>query len=340
MSTADQSLDGLFPLQPERDLRLVFLIGMPRSGTTWITWLLTHHPEVVTFRHSGMFFCFDHVQKWWTRAIKYTTGGTDGEDAYSTASSADVLDPDELALALRGLSNHVFARLTEHSPAIRAIVDQTPEHIALVPFVRRVFPEARLLHVVRDPRAVYSSIRSAADSWAAPGSFPRSPVQIARRWRKLVSSVRELRQSGDGYHEVFYEQFHAEPHAELERLHRWIGLSTDAALVERAVSASRIDKLRENAKAPSGFFRRGSAGGWREELSSSEIKIIEHEAGDEMEAWGYERLYPRQTKKPLRLRGYEAVSDVVRKKRGGRVMRFFEGALARTTRTLDLMRSE
>lgn len=341
MSAVEPSLERLFPPDPPRELGLVFLIGMPRSGTTWVTWLLTHHPQVVTFRHSGMFFCFDHLQKWWTRDIKYTKGGALEQDgAYALASSAEALDPAELARVLRSVAGHVFERLVRDSPGTRAVVDQTPEHISLWPFVRRVLPEARLLHVVRDPRAVYSSIRSAADSWAAPGSFPRSPIQIARRWRKLLGAARELRDSGDGYHEVFYEKIHAEPQSELERLHRWMGLDTDPELVERSIAASRIDKLRANAKAPTGFFRRGSAGGWRDELSPSEIKVIEHEAGDEMEAWGYELCYPRLAKKPLRLRSYEAVSRLVRRKRGGRVMRLVEGALARTSRTLDLMRSE
>jgi hypothetical protein len=59
-----------------------------------------------------------------------------------------------------------------------------------------------------------------------------------------------------------------------------------------------------------------------------------------MREWGYELLYPRPAGKPMRLRAYDKVSGFVRKKRAGRLMRFFDGALARTTRTLDLMRSE
>lgn len=341
MASPDSTLAQSLPAGPPAGLRLVFLIGMPRSGTTWITWLLSHHPEVVTFRHSGIFFCFEHLQKWWTRDIKYTTGGgSRGNGAYATSSSAQALSETELERVLRGLGSHVFERLASASPAARVVVDQTPEHISQIAFVRRVFPEARFLHVVRDPRAVYSSIRSAADSWAVPGSFPRSPIQIARRWRKLLAGARALRDGTDQSYELFYERIHAEPAAELERLHRWLGLDTDARIVADSIAASDIEKLREHAQAPRGFFRRGSAGGWREELSASEIKVIEHEAGDEMAAWGYEPIYPRRAGKPLRLRAYDTLSTFVRKKRAGRLMRFFEGALARTTRTLDLMRSE
>lgn len=343
MASPDRTDETSLPADPPAGLRLVFLIGMPRSGTTWVTWLLTHHPAVVTFRHSGIFFCFDHLQRWWTRDIRYTTGGGGGGEGsagtYATASSAAALSETHLDRVLRSLGSHVVERLSRETPGARVFLDQTPEHISLLPFVKRVFPEARFLHVVRDPRAVYSSIRSAADSWAAPGSFPRSPIQIARRWRKLLSGARSLRGS-DKCYELHYERIHAEPAGELERLHRWLGLDTDARLVAESVAASDIEKLREHGKNARGFFRRGSAHGWREELSASEIRVIEHEAGDEMREWGYELVYPRSASKPLRLRAYDKVSGFVRRKRPGRLMRFFDGALARTNRTLDLMRSE
>ena len=340
MDSIPTSFDQTFPADPPKDLRLVFLIGMPRSGTTWITWLLTHHPEVVTFRHSGMFFCFEHLQKWWTRDIKFSSGTDLGEDGYEMSSSAEKLEEEELCQLLRRTGSHVFERLTREAPNARALVDQTPEHIALTPFIRKIYPEACFLHVVRDPRAVYSSIRRAADSWAAPGSFPRNPVQIARRWRDLVIKARALRETDANLFELSYEKIHAEPEAELRRMHEWIGLGTNDELVKKSVEASGIDKLRAKAKAPSGFFRRGSASGWREELKASEIKAIEHEAGAEMQEWGYELLYPSQQKKPFSVRSYDAMSKLVKKKSGGRIMRFFEGTLARTNRALELMRSD
>jgi len=338
MAIADPSPETRFPADPPRDLGLVFLIGMPRSGTTWITWLLTHHPQVVTFRHSGIFFCFEHLSKWWARDIKYTAGG-ERSDGYATSSSAAALRQEDLHEALRSIGAHVFRRLASDSPGTRVVVDQTPEHISLIPFVRQVFPEARFLHVVRDPRAVYSSIRRAAEAWALPGSFPRSPIQIARRWRRLVSGARELRDSAGDHYELHYEAIHSDPEGELRRLHEWIGLDTDPELVHASVEASRIDKLRANAVAPSGFFRRGSAAGWRDELSASEIRVIEHEAGEEMQRWGYELVFPDRHEKPLRTRSYDRLAGYVRR-RGGRVMRFVDGTLARATRALDLMRSE
>ncbi len=339
MASVATSPGTRLPADPPEGLRLVFLIGMPRSGTTWVTWLLSHHPEVVTFRHSGLFYCFEHVWKWWTRDIRYTSGRRlAAGDAYATASSADALSPDELTGVLRGLGARVIERLCASSPGARAFVDQTPEHIAQVDFARRVFPEARFLHVVRDPRAVYASIRSAADSWATPGSFPRNPIQIARRWRRLVAGARVLQDGGERCLELSYERLHAAPEAELERLHRWLGLATSPALVRAAIAASDIAKLRESAPAPSGFFRRGSARGWEEELPPSVVRVIEHEAGDEMARWGYERRWPAG-RVPLSVRAYDRVAGAVRGRRG-RLVRAALGALARVNRTLDLMRQE
>ena len=53
------------------DVQRVFIIGLPRSGTTWMMWLLAQHPEVVALQQSGMFLPIKRMEEWF--GVSYPT---------------------------------------------------------------------------------------------------------------------------------------------------------------------------------------------------------------------------------------------------------------------------
>ncbi len=329
--------------EPLPSLKPVYIVGMPRSGTTWLAWLLAQHPSVAVLHQSGLFYCFEHVQKWWTRDIDFSRwdrkeGRPPSEDGlYNVSSTAKLLSREALHAYCRSMGAHIYGELAPKTDGLKVVVEQTPEHMALAPFIEAVLPEACFLHLMRDPRAVYVSMREAVSSWADPGSFPTSPIQTAAAWKRSARLGGELRARTSNYHLVRYETLHSDGPAELERIFRWLELETDLASCERAVEACRIENLRAKTAAAQGFFRRGSPAAWREELSSSTLRLIEYICGEELERWGYERLHPRSTERPLRLALYEASAAVLAKLRGK--SRFLRGpgrALKRLQRTIQL----
>jgi hypothetical protein len=324
-------------------LRPVYIVGMPRSGTTWLAWLLAQHPAVTTLHQSGLFYAFDHLRKWWTRDVRFSRWSwKDGAPPppgalYDVSSSARELSLGELHAQCRRMGAYIYGALAARSPGLRVVVEQTPEHLALASFIEVVFPEARFLHLVRDPRAVYVSMREAISSWADAGSFPTSPIQAAAAWKRSVRLGGELAQRTPNYRLVRYETLHTDGPAELGRILAWLGLPTDAAACERAVEACRIDKLREKTGQARGFFRTGTAGGWREEISRSALRSIEYVCGDELERWGYERLDPRSRSKPLSVAAYETTARVLGFVRGkGRFLRGPGRLVKRLQRTAEL----
>ncbi len=328
--------------EPLPNLKPVYIVGMPRSGTTWLAWLLAQHPSVTTLHQSGLFYCFEHLKKWWERDIRFSRWPIDGETArgdalYDVKSTADELAPEALNAYCRHLGAHIYGELAARTEGLKVVVEQTPEHLALAPFIEAVFPEASFLHLVRDPRAVYASLREAVSSWAAPGSFPSSPIQAAAAWNRSMQLGRELQARTPNYRPVRYETLHSDGPQELERIFRWLELETDLASCQRAFDACRIDNLRAKTAAARGFFRKGSALGWREELSSSTLRLIEYICGDELERWGYERLHPRSKERPLRLALYEASARLLAKLRGkGKFLRGPGRAFQRLRRTIQL----
>lgn len=319
----------------------IFIVGMPRSGTTWIMWLLARHPGVVALQQSGLFLPLRRMEEWWLKDHRFT-GPAQGEEEgqgskYSMLGSTSVLEPDEIISHCREIGERVIERVAAASPGTVAVVEQTPEHIEFVSFIRSMFPDAYFLHVVRDPRAVYSSMRTALHTWASPGGFPSGPVHIARAWETYVKLGRGIEDESGHHASVRYEDLMADPDAELKRLGEWLGLDVSAEDRSTAIEACSIDKLRKNTKAPSGFFRRGSADGWKEELSGSELRTVEYVAREEMERWGYKRLHPRSNKKPLRVSLHGAATRLVRSRYGYKLLGRPTRAVERLGRTIQLM---
>ena len=205
----------------------------------------------------------------------------------------------------------VYDKVAAETPGAGTVVDQTPEHMEFAPLIRAVFPEAWFLHVVRDPRAVYSSMHQALKSWADPSGFPHTPVHVARGWNRFMQLGRQVGTTCERYHLVRYEDLMARGEEELGRIHAWLGLATSQEACRRALEACRIEKLRKHTAMPRGFFRRGTSDGWEGDVSGSVLRTIEYLARDEMARHGYETRHPKAHKKPLRLSLYELAQTVV-----------------------------
>ena len=317
----------------------VFIVGLPRSGTTWLMWLLAQHPEVAALQQSGAFLPLKRLEEWWVHDHRFTrpeAGGARGN--YTTVGSSTVIAPRDFYEQARAMLSLVYERIAAATPGARMVVDQTPEHMEFAPLIRAVFPDAWFLHIVRDPRAVYSSMRQALDSWADPSGFPHTLVHIARGWNRFVQLGRQVSTTSERYHLVRYEDLTENGERELAKIHAWLGLEADAAARAAAFEACKIDKLRANTSMPKGFFRRGTVDGWEGELSGSELRTIEYITHEEMHKHGYTTRHPKADQKPLRLALYELAQTLVTAPARRALFRGTRTRAVRLSRTLQLMR--
>lgn len=289
-------------------MRRAFIVGCPRSGTTWTLLLAALHPEAVALQQTDVMRRLFYYSDW------FETGHTYGRCALTVhpqegipASSGGLtrvglerlLDPERLRELVRPLSDEVFEQALRTNPKASLVIEQTPEHIAVAEQILRIYPDAYFVHVVRDPRAVFASHRDSG--WARPNSFSHDPILVAEEWIREVSRGRAIAGMTDRYMEVYYERLKTETDAELQRFYSFLELPSDTASRARVIEACGLDQLRKANLAPKGFFRRGEAAGWRDELSRSEVAVIEHMCGPLMTELGYE---PTATlaNAPLRLR--------------------------------------
>lgn len=207
----------------------VFLLGFPRSGTTLLEKVLAGHPDILTLPE------VDHLSD--------TGGHLLGDDA--SLQSLATLSPSQ-ATALRedywrSVAGSVVAPL-----AGRILVDKMPLHTVALPLIARLFPDAKVLFALRDPRdVVLSCFRRRFQVNAAMFEFLTlegaaryydAVMGLARGYRALLS----LR-----FHEVRHEAMVADLEGEARKVLEFIGADWNPAVLEFA------DRARSRLVTPS-----------------------------------------------------------------------------------------
>lgn len=133
---------------PGLDMNQSFLVGCPRSGTTLLERVLDAHsgivsaPETVAWR--------SHV---WLPLLKEMRAGGLLPDGTHETAALDAITPDQI-VACHAKYRHAMDTELETTVGRRHLVDKNPSYFPLIAAIMRMFPGAKLLVALRDPRAV------------------------------------------------------------------------------------------------------------------------------------------------------------------------------------------
>jgi hypothetical protein len=282
---------------------LVFVVGCPRSGTTWVQRLLASHPNVRTGQESDVFDIYIGPQlQAWRRELDVTSSGRGG------VGLGCYFRDDEFMPILKRYALELLRPMIGQLGPADVFVEKTPSHVLYVPEIATLLPAARFIHVLRDARDTVASLLSASQSWGRSWA-PRSARQAAGMWVQHVEAAHQAApQLGPGrFFEVRYESLHAAPERELRRLVDWLALDWPDADLTSAVQANAPEAARRGGgtdiplggafgqisgsvvKEPTGFVRKAQAGSWREDLSALDRlwvwKIARHSMARAGYAW-------------------------------------------------------
>ena len=108
---------------------------------------------------------------------------------------------------------------------------------------------------------------------------------------------------------VKYEELRKTPEPILAELLQFVGITPNLALIHKAVEDNTLQRMRakedkavktgeesillgphqKNANEQGRFVRKGNVGGWRDELTPAQLRVIDEYAGDILDRLGYER---------------------------------------------------
>ncbi len=280
---------------------VVFLIGAPRSGTTWLQSLLGSNSAVVTPQETDLFSTFiAPLQTWWDAQL----GRTSSEHvARRTKGLPAVLDDAQFTELLAALIATVLDAIQELKPAATVIVEKSPAHSHHVALIQKHLPDATFLHLVRDGRDVVASLQSASRGWGsywAPGSLKNA----ATMWKTNVLAARGAKDT-PGYVEVRYEALRAGDSEPLQRAFVSCGVELaahecNALLEEFSLARMATGEVASpiavggdlsgvgDRREPEGFYGKGAVGGWSASWSAQDRLLFDAVAGDLLIDLGYE----------------------------------------------------
>ena len=207
----------------------IFLIGLPRSGTTLLDLMLDGHPRLQVLSEQPL---LDEL------LAELPQRG--GDSPYPAA--LDDLD----AAALRRLQLLYFdaanRRLNGRRPGTR-LVDKNPLNLLRLPLIARLFPGAPILYATREHRDTALSCllndlggRGRQGFWSLEES-----LALLDRLEGFAAEQADL--LGLRMHRVRYESLVREPEATLGAVCAYLGLAPDAAMRDTAATARRRGAL-------------------------------------------------------------------------------------------------
>lgn len=160
--------------------RPVFIVAAPRSGSTWLFEMLAQNLALSTLGGEG----HQHVESIDSlspRQRNFESNRLTAEDARPDIAAQ--LRANYLA-TMRDAAGNLLREQAQMPQAIR-FLEKTPKNALRIPFLKRVFPDARFIFLHRAPRANISAIM---DAWRSGGfvTYPGLPGWQGLPWSLLL----------------------------------------------------------------------------------------------------------------------------------------------------------
>ncbi|MGN6549435.1 MAG: tetratricopeptide repeat-containing sulfotransferase family protein [Pararhizobium sp.] len=188
----------------------VFIVGMPRSGTTLVEQILASHPAVVG---PGELSALQAV----------ASAAFPGDNGSAFPADLGALDPE----AFREAGQTYVEALRAYSADAVRITDKMPGNFLLIGLIRLILPKATVIHCVRDAPATCLSIfktffRSQGHRYgydlAELGDYYALYADLMEHWHRVLPGF---------VHDVRYEELVADQEAQSRRLVALAGLDWD-----------------------------------------------------------------------------------------------------------------
>lgn len=269
--------------------RLLFVISPPRAGSTLLQRMLGSHSQVYTHPEPHLITPlaylgfhdlvdkapYDHINA--AEAIRTFVANLPEQET-------DYLD------ALRAYSDTLYGRMLAPSGR-RYFLDKTPAYALVLPFLRKLYPNAHYVVLTRHPMAVMSSYANSffGGDWDQALAF--NPIIQ----RYVPAIARFLADPPVHLHHIRYETLVSEPQSELRRLFQFLQLDDEPD----AVNYGERFEAKAGMGDPITVHTQGrpvddSVDKWVAELNASPQKlqrareiIAELDAGD-VHLWGFE----------------------------------------------------
>ncbi len=276
----------------------IFIVGFPRSGTTLLQAMLATQENICSFPETHFFSMVAKPLK------------TDAEGYIDNASLPPALQKiheqmelefspvvvDQLARAagarrlnIKALFELIVWQYLKNEPEAARLrwVEKTPDHVRFLDRILPLYPDARFVHILRNPiYAIYSNKRT-------PLSQKRSLAWLAEYWTICIAADETVRAKyPKSIYALRYEDLAQEPAKMLAEVCHFLGIRFDETRLQNYRQGSqKLMLARESWKAEVGAKEISNTNA-RYAVSRSDAWEVQNIAGAQMRRYGYTRLYP------------------------------------------------
>lgn len=283
----------------------LFLLGSQRSGTTMLRLMLNNHPNLA-IPHESVFITvfFQKLAKYGDLSNRDNARRllADVAQHYMVKRGKLIVDPEAiLSHQIKTYRDLIAAIFQTHANSLGKPRwgDKTPSYTPDIDIIRGIFPEAKIIHLVRDGRDVVLSHKSI--EWAS-GNL----LKLILDWQWKTTIAHKVGAVlGDDFLEVRYEDLVRDPEGILRQICHFIDEPYDQKMLSYSENAKDLVpteslKWHRNSIQPPDPSQVNM---WKRQLSKSERIIFEQLAGETLALFGYEleNLKPTAASRSLKI---------------------------------------
>ncbi len=256
-----------------------FIVGSPRSGTKLLRDLLRSHPHLAIPWETHFIVRFYQL---------YGNPQTDAEAINIVQAISKTIHFKRWQISIQfknfahfrnyGQIIHELYSLYAQKEGKQRWGDKTPRYVLNIPILYKIFPNCKIIHIIRDGRDV---ALSGLGLKYCPNNIPCAALS----WKKFVLAGRQGAQSipSHQYLEVFYEDLLKNPSTVMKKICEFIGepFTEEVTIAsEQKIKTPHIIK-----KTP---IHASNIAKWKTKMTSYQLKLFNTIAGDLLASLGYE----------------------------------------------------
>jgi hypothetical protein len=280
----------------------VFLVGCLRSGTTLLQRIVAAHPQIAVIDETQW------LPRWYERRVGLTRDGMVTPElgrrvqAHRRFARLEVEPASVDVLLAEGARRHYADFVTElfdlhgQLKGKPLVGEKSPGYVRHLPTLHELWPEAKIVHLIRDGRDVALSVLDWSKGERTAGRFPtwaEDPVTTTALWWEW--HVRLGREAGakigpEQYYELQYESLVADPEGQCAGLCGFLAVPYEGSMLRFHEGRTRPKPGRASKAAwlPVTDGLRS----WRDQMPAAHIARFEAATGRLLDELGYPRGCP------------------------------------------------
>jgi hypothetical protein len=262
----------------------VFIVGMPRSGTTLIQGILCNTEKYFAIPETHFF----------SRVVYGLPEKLNAEDrikVFRALREKSRMDVDKKILLKLDSQKEVFEYIIGNfnTKNQTTFLEKTPRHVFFYSKILKYYPSAKFICMIREPKNVVSS------QLTNTRIEKKSIIRLSFLYNKIAAAILNIKCNRNVF-TIKYEDLTKEPESILRQTFQFLGIPFNSKFVDKAAAPPEIVAVHEfwkNKNIIQKTIQKSNADKWQNTLSAAEANMVNFFTRSRAEKFGYALTFDR-----------------------------------------------